>query len=78
MHISTKPVGSEEIHLWPAFLFKVPSTLQRSREGDPSGIPGAEWRDPEKVTEWDKDLGGGEVVVYCVRGGSVSRSVHRC
>jgi len=23
MHISTRPVGREEIHLWPAFLFKV-------------------------------------------------------
>jgi len=39
------------------------------------GIPGAEWKDPEKVAEWGKDLGSGEVVVYCVRGGSVSRSV---
>lgn len=27
------------------------------------------------MTEWGKDLGSGEVVVYCVRGGSVSRSV---
>jgi len=45
------------------------------RESDPSGIPGAEWKDPEKVSEWGKDLGSGEVVVYCVRGGSVSRSV---
>ncbi len=23
MNASTKPVGSEEIHLWPAFLFNV-------------------------------------------------------
>jgi rhodanese-related sulfurtransferase len=45
------------------------------RESDPSGILGAEWKDPEKVAEWGKDLGSGEVVVYCVRGGSVSRSV---
>jgi len=45
------------------------------REGDPSAIPGAEWKDPEKVAEWGKELGSGEVVVYCVRGGSVSRSV---
>ena len=42
---------------------------------DPSYIPGAEWKDPEKVKEWGKDLGSGEVVVYCVRGGSVSRTV---
>jgi len=45
------------------------------RESDPSAIPGAEWKDPEKVAEWGKELGSGEVVVYCVRGGSVSRSV---
>jgi len=45
------------------------------RESDPSGIPGAEWKDPEKVAEWGKDLESGEVVVYCVRGGSVSGSV---
>ena len=45
------------------------------RADDPSGIPGAEWKDPEKVAEWGKDLGSGEVAVYCVRGGSVSRSV---
>jgi rhodanese-related sulfurtransferase len=45
------------------------------RAGDPYGIPGAEWKDPEKVAEWGKGLGNGEVVVYCVRGGSVSRLV---
>ena len=27
------------------------------------------------MAEWGKDLGIGEVVVYCVRGGSVSRLV---
>jgi len=45
------------------------------RESDPSSIPGAEWKDPDKVTEWGRELGNGEVVVYCVRGGSVSRLV---
>jgi rhodanese-related sulfurtransferase len=45
------------------------------RASDPSGIPGAEWKDPEKVAEWGKNIGSGEVVVYCVRGGSVSRTV---
>jgi rhodanese-related sulfurtransferase len=45
------------------------------RASDPWRIPGAEWKDPERTTEWGKDLGSGEVVVYCARGGSVSRSV---
>jgi rhodanese-related sulfurtransferase len=43
---------------------------------DPSSIPGAEWRDPEKVAEWSKDLPRDRpFVVYCVRGGSVSNAV---
>jgi rhodanese-related sulfurtransferase len=45
-------------------------------EADGETIPGAVWRDPELVDEWSKDLPGEkEVVVYCVRGGSVSKSV---
>lgn len=42
----------------------------------PETIPGADWHDPEKVEEWrgtmpkDQDL-----VVYCVKGGTVSQSV---
>ncbi len=46
------------------------------READPAGIPGAEWRDPEQVGNWSTGLPRDrQVVVYCVRGGSVSRSV---
>jgi rhodanese-related sulfurtransferase len=45
------------------------------RENDSSAIPGAVWKDPEKVAEWGPEFVNGEVVVYCVRGGSVSRSV---
>jgi len=48
---------------------------QSDRESDPSMIPAAEWKAPEKVGEWGKELGSGEVVIYCARGGSVSRSV---
>lgn len=48
---------------------------QADREADPAAIPGALWKDPEKAGEWAKELGGHEVVIYCVRGGSVSRSV---
>jgi rhodanese-related sulfurtransferase len=45
-------------------------------EADQQAIPGAVWRDPEQVDEWIKDLPGEkEVVIYCVRGGSVSKSV---
>ena len=37
-------------------------------------IPGAEWKDPEKIDEWSKDLGAhGEVIVFCVYGHNVSQ-----
>ena len=45
-------------------------------EADPNIIKGAVWRDPEKIGDW-----GGQIpkdhrtVVYCVKGGAVSRSV---
>jgi rhodanese-related sulfurtransferase len=45
-------------------------------EQSPETIAGAVWQDPEEVEEWSKTLPKDqEVVVYCVRGGSVSQSV---
>jgi len=45
-------------------------------DADPDAVPGAVWHDPEKVDEWSKGLPADkEVIVYCVRGGSVSNSV---
>jgi len=45
-------------------------------EKSPETIEGAVWHDPENVEEWSKTLPKGqELVVYCVRGGSVSQSV---
>lgn len=42
----------------------------------PRTIPGAGWRDPEAVDLWAAELSAGQpTVVYCVKGGSVSRSV---
>lgn len=42
----------------------------------PKTIAGAVWQDPENVAEWSKTLPKDqEVVVYCVRGGSVSQGV---
>lgn len=39
-------------------------------------LPGATWQDPEALVQWSKQLKPGqEVVLYCVRGGSVSNSV---
>lgn len=46
------------------------------QEASPQGIPGALWKDPEQVGVWSADLPQDKpVVIYCVRGGSVSTSV---
>jgi len=45
-------------------------------EQSPRKIKGARWRDPETITEWEGTVSKHrEVVVYCVKGGSVSQSV---
>ena len=39
-------------------------------------IPGAFWKDPEHIDQWMGALPKNhDVVIYCVRGGSVSNSV---
>lgn len=37
-------------------------------------ITGAQWRDPERVEDWARELSAKEVVVYCVHGHEVSQS----
>ncbi len=45
-------------------------------EAAPQKIEGASWHDPERVDEWIGEIGSDQsVVVYCVKGGSVSQSV---
>jgi uncharacterized protein len=45
-------------------------------EANPQKIVGAAWRDPEIIDAWIKQLAEGtRTVVYCVKGGSVSKSV---
>jgi rhodanese-related sulfurtransferase len=44
----------------------------------PEGIGGAQWRDPAIVAQWMHALPKHqEVILYCVRGGSVSQSVQK-
>ena len=39
-------------------------------------VPGAEWKDPEQIAEWSKDLENhGEIIVFCVHGHNVSQGV---
>jgi rhodanese-related sulfurtransferase len=45
-------------------------------EADTLKLPGAEWKNPEQAAEWIKTLPRDqEVVIYCMRGGSVSNAV---
>jgi rhodanese-related sulfurtransferase len=45
-------------------------------EATPQKIKGATWCDPEKIDTWTKQLPAAQrLVVYCVKGGSVSQSV---
>jgi rhodanese-related sulfurtransferase len=45
-------------------------------EKSPATLEGAVWHDPENVAEWGKTLPKDQdLVVYCVKGGSVSQSI---
>ena len=47
-----------------------------AREASADAIPGAAWRDPERVGEWAASLPAGHtVVVFCVHGHEVSQGV---
>lgn len=46
------------------------------RDASTERIPSATWHDPETIDEWAGNLPkDNEIVLYCVRGGSVSNSV---
>jgi rhodanese-related sulfurtransferase len=52
--------------------------VRRAADRDASAeqLPGATWHDPEKLAEWAKSLPRDKhIVLYCVRGGSVSNGV---
>lgn len=52
--------------------------VRRTADHDASGeqLAGASWKDPEKLAEWADTLPKDQdIVLYCVRGGSVSNSV---
>jgi len=45
-------------------------------EAEPVVIPGAVWRNPDEVDGWGNELPAtNETIIYCARGGSVSKSV---
>jgi rhodanese-related sulfurtransferase len=49
---------------------------QADFDADQVKLPGAQWKNPEQMAAWSQALPKDrEVVIYCVRGGSVSNSV---
>ena len=49
---------------------------KEDREASPEQLPGATWHDPSDIAHWTESLPKDkEIVLYCVRGGSVSNSV---
>ncbi|MBF0111645.1 MAG: sulfurtransferase [Desulfamplus sp.] len=45
-------------------------------EAEPALITGGTWQDPEQIDNWSKSIPENkQVVIYCVKGGSVSKSV---
>lgn len=75
----TGSVNHEELSSLIAGAEK-PSLLDVRRKADyensPEKISGAEWFDPSLVGEWGSSIPRDRpVVLYCVRGGSVSQSV---
>lgn len=45
-------------------------------QAESSMITGAEWRDPEEIEKWSATVPDDrQTVIYCVKGGSVSKSV---
>lgn len=45
-------------------------------EAEPSLIHGAKWHDPEEIEKWSETVPENkQIVVYCAKGGSVSKSV---
>lgn len=60
-----------------------PVTLLDVRRKDdfdkaPQTIANAQWKNPAEIDQWLPTISAGqEVVIYCVRGGSVSQSVQQ-
>ena len=47
-------------------------------DNDPQTIANAEWKNPAEIDQWLPTIPTDqEVIVYCVRGGSVSQSVQQ-
>jgi len=75
MNLGIRPEELKELlKKAPQLLLDVRRKLDH--DANPEMIPGASWRNPEQVDAWSQEIPRGQqVVVYCVKGGSVSQSI---
>jgi len=73
VHDASEPYGVTQEQLKEAQVLDVRRAAVY--EKSPQTIPGAEWRDPSRVSEWSADLPTDrKVIVYCVYGHEVGRA----
>lgn len=71
-----RSIHPETLKTPPADKHPIDVRCAADRDASTEKIPGAVWHDPEKITAWMGTLPmDREVVLYCVRGGSVSNAV---
>ena len=76
MERTIQPVDLKEQLAIRKDLILIDVRRKEDYDADQKKLPGAEWRDPDKVDEWSRELPKDmQVMVYCVRGGSVSNRV---
>ncbi len=69
-----RTIKPQDLKLAGKHLIDVRRTADR--EASTEQIPGATWHNPEQLTAWVDSLPKDkEIVLYCMRGGSVSNSV---
>ena len=69
-----RTVKPQDLQLAEKHLIDVRRAADRAASAEQ--IPGAAWHDPENIADWAGSLPKDrEIVLYCVRGGSVSNGV---
>lgn len=69
-----RTIKPQDLNLTGTHLIDV--RRKEDRDASSEQLPGASWHDPNDIGHWGPSLPKDrEIVLYCVRGGSVSNSV---
>jgi rhodanese-related sulfurtransferase len=69
-----RTIKPQDLKLAGKYLIDVRRAVDRDASAEK--IPGATWHNPEQLTDWADTLPKDkEIILYCVRGGSVSNGV---